>query len=116
MSAICAGFAAGTRSTSRGKNRAARRSAGDTTHTRLGVSMSNQLQFTSTALALSLSCALGGCLDAADDALDTDVAVQAIYHNEVRLRRIQAVVLQEGGDEIFLTASQSSGGSVNVIR
>ena len=79
--------------------------------------MSNQLQFPSIALALSLSCALGGCVDAVDDdAPDTAVAEQAIYHHEVRLRRLQAVVLEEGGDEIYLTASQSSGGGVNVIR
>jgi hypothetical protein len=79
--------------------------------------MSNPLQFPSTAFVLSLSFALGGCVDIVDDgALDTEVAEQAIYHNEVRLQRIEASVLEEGGDEIYLTASQSSGGGVNIIR
>ena len=80
--------------------------------------MSNPLQFPSIAVVLSLSCALGGCVELVDDsAADTAVAEQgAIYHNEVKLRRIEASVLEEGGDEIYLTAWQSSGGSVNVIR
>jgi hypothetical protein len=69
-----------------------------------------------SAFVFSLSCALGGCIDAVDDAADTAVAEQAIYHNEVRVRRIQADILYEGGDEIYLTASQTSGGSVNIIR
>jgi hypothetical protein len=82
-----------------------------------GVNMSNPLQSPSIAVVLSLSCALGGCVDLVDDtAADTAVAEQAIYHNEVRLQRIEASVLEEGGDEIYLTASQSSGGSVNIIR
>jgi hypothetical protein len=68
------------------------------------------------AFALSLGCALGGCIDAVDDTADTAVAEQAIFHNEVRLRRIQADILYEDGDEIYLDASQSAGGSVNVIR
>ncbi|HEY0992949.1 MAG TPA: hypothetical protein VGD80_38105 [Kofleriaceae bacterium] len=69
-----------------------------------------------SAFALSLGCALGGCIDAVDDTPDTAVAEQAIFHNEVRVRRIQSSILEEGGDEIYLTASQSSGGSVNIIR
>ena len=79
--------------------------------------MSNPLQFSSIAFVLSLSCALGGCVDVLDDdEPDTAAAEQAIYLNEVRLRKIQASVLEEGGDEIYLTASQSSGGGVNIIR
>ena len=80
--------------------------------------MSNPLQFPSIAVVLSLSCGLGGCVDIVDDsAAETAVAEQgAIAHNEVKLRRIEASVLEEGGDEIYLTASQSSGGGVNIIR
>lgn len=77
--------------------------------------MSNQLQ--ASAFIVSLSCALGGCVDPVEhDGADTAVAEQAIFHNEVRLRKIEAQDLYEDGDEIFLTASQSSGGSVNIIR
>ena len=79
--------------------------------------MRNHKLFSQAALALSASCALGACVDTADeDAADVSVAEQAIVHNEVRVRRIQGAVLEEGGDEIYLTASQSSGGSVNIIR
>ena len=77
--------------------------------------MSNPLQ--ASFFIVLLSCGLGGCVDASDDdAADTAVAEQAIFHNEVRVRRIQSSILEEGGDEIYLTASQSSGGSVNIIR
>jgi hypothetical protein len=83
--------------------------------------MSYPLQFPSIAFVLSLSCALGGCVELDDELVDdgadrTAVTEQAIYLNEVRLRRIQASVLEEGGDEIYMTASQSSGGGVNIIR
>jgi hypothetical protein len=78
--------------------------------------MSSPLQFRSAAFVLSLACALGGCVDVVDDAAGTATTEQAIFHNEVKVRRIRAEVLEEGGDEIYLTASQSSGGSVNVIR
>jgi hypothetical protein len=83
--------------------------------------MSNPLLFPSFAFVLSLSCALVGCVELDDDFVDdgadkTAVTEQAIYLNEVRLRRIQASVLEEGSDEIYMTASQSSGGGVNIIR
>jgi hypothetical protein len=78
--------------------------------------MSRQMPFSRTTFVFSLSCALGSCVDVVDDAADTAVAQQAIYQHEVRLRRIAPTVLEEGGDEIYLTASQSDGGSVNIIR
>lgn len=79
--------------------------------------MTRHMPFSNTAFVLSLSCAIGGCVDVADDeAAGTALAEQAISNREVRLRRITASVLEEGGDEIYLTASQSSGGSVNIIR
>jgi len=82
--------------------------------------MSHHMHISHSLLIVSLSCALSGCLDAADtadgDAPDIAVTQQAIFHNEVRLRKIQSVNLWEGGDEIYLNASQSSGGGINVIR
>jgi len=68
-------------------------------------------------VALS-AAALTGCLDAADDDAElAGVAEQAVVTSrELRLVRIQARNLNEGGDEIFLTASRSEGGSVNIIR
>ena len=73
------------------------------------------MQCSNTAFVVALSCAVGGCIEAPDDGAETAVE-QAIFHNEVRLRRIEAQVLEEGGDEIYLTASQSDGGGVNIIR
>jgi hypothetical protein len=68
-------------------------------------------------VVFSLSGAMGACVEVPDeDSPDIASAEQAIFHNEVRVRKIQAVVLEEGGDEIYLTASQSDGGGVNIIR
>lgn len=79
--------------------------------------MTSHMQMSYAALVILLGGALVGCVEFADeDAAETGVAEQAIFHNEVRLRKIQASVLEEGGDEIYLTASQSSGGGVNIIR
>ena len=71
------------------------------------------MRFSNTAFVWLLSCVMGGCV--ADDAAETAVE-QGIYHNEVRVRQIAAEALEEGGDEIYMNASQSSGGSVNIIR
>jgi len=69
-------------------------------------------------VALS-AAALTGCLDApADSAELVGVAEQAVVTSrELRLVEIEALNLNEGGDEIFLTASRSENeNSINIIR
>lgn len=69
-------------------------------------------------VALS-AAALTGCFDApVDDAELVGVAEQAVVTSrELRLVEIRADNLNEGGDEIFLTASRSENqNSINIIR
>src|SRR5262245_3235940 len=71
------------------------------------------------ALVALSAAALTGCLDApADDAELVGVAEQAVITSrELRLVEIKALNLNEGGDEIFLTASRSENeNSINIIR
>jgi hypothetical protein len=77
--------------------------------------MTKHMHVVQSAIAISLCCTLTGCLDAGEEA-ETGSAEQAIFQNEVRVREIYASVLEEGGDEIYMNASQSAGGSINVIR
>lgn len=68
-------------------------------------------------VALS-AAALTGCLDAAADDTEVDGVVEqaVVTSRELRLVEILAKDLNEGGDEIYLTASRSEGGSINIIR
>lgn len=79
--------------------------------------MSRYMHVSKFVVVFSLTGAMCACVDAPDgESPDIASTEQAIFHNEVRLRRIEAVVTYEEGDEIYLTASQSQGGSVNIIR
>lgn len=78
--------------------------------------MTRHIHVLHRAIAVALACGLAGCLDAAEDTPSTASAEQAIVHNEVRVREIYAAVLEEGSDEIYMTAVQSAAGSTNIIR
>ena len=77
--------------------------------------MSKHMHVVQSAIAISLGCTLTGCLDVGEEP-ETASAEQAIFHNEVRVREIYASALEEGSDEIYMNASQSQGGSINIIR
>lgn len=69
-------------------------------------------------VALS-AAALTGCLDAAADDAEVDGVVEqaVVTSRELRLVEIMANNLNEGGDEIFLTASRSENeNNINIIR
>ena len=79
--------------------------------------MTRWMQHGRMAIIAAWGIAGTGCLEVAGDAAQDGVAAQAVASNrEVRLREIYASVLEEGGDEIYLTASQAGSTSHNVIR
>lgn len=77
-----------------------------------------QLPWSRAALAASLCIAMTACLDSSNPDLDETASAQtAVTSHEVRVRRILGTVLDENGDEIYLTASQATGApNINVIR
>ena len=77
-----------------------------------------RLPLARVALAVSLCMATTACLDGSSQDIDETTKTQAaVTNHEVRVRRILGTILDEGGDEIFLTASQASGAPhTNVIR
>lgn len=79
--------------------------------------MGKHMHVVPSAIAVALAGALTGCLDASGEEPETASAQQAIYHNEVRVQEIYASVLEEGSDEIYMTASQSDDeNNINIIR
>src|SRR5882672_3572733 len=64
-----------------------------------------------------IAMATGACGDDAGD-VDADGQLQEAVGSavEIRLRKIQALQLNEGGDEIYLTATSTASSSTNIIR
>jgi hypothetical protein len=71
------------------------------------------------AIVALLAATLTGCLDAPADEAGVDGIVEqaVVTSRELRLLEIRANNLNEGGDEIYLTASRSENeDNINVIR
>ena len=80
--------------------------------------MFSRLPWLRLALALSPCAAMTACLDGTEgDTGEAATAQAALTNHEVRVRKILGTILNENGDEIFLTASQATGAPhTNTIR